>query len=38
LHRPQADVILSIVHAVDAGEIDLKAAQARIREEVPKIG
>ena len=37
LHRPQADVILSIVRAVDAGEIDLKTAQARIRAEVPKI-
>ena len=37
LHRPQADVILSIVRAVDAGEIDLKTAQARIRSEVPKI-
>ena len=38
LHRPQADVILSIVRAVDAGQIDLKSAQARIRTEVPKIG
>ena len=37
LHRPQADVILSIVRAVDAGEIDLKTAQTRIRAEVPKI-
>lgn len=37
LHRPQADVILSIVRAVDTGEIDLKTAQARIRAEVPKI-
>ena len=37
LHRPQADVILSIVRAVDAGEIDLKTAQARIRAEVSKI-
>ena len=37
LHRPQADVILSIVRAVDAGEIDLKTAQARIRSEVSKI-
>ncbi len=38
LHRPQADVILSIVRAVDAGQIDLKTAQARIKAEVPKIG
>jgi thiol-disulfide isomerase/thioredoxin len=38
LHRPQADVILSIVRALDAGEIDIKTAQARIRSEVPKIG
>jgi thiol-disulfide isomerase/thioredoxin len=37
LHRPQADVILSIVRAVDAGKIDLKTAQTRIRAEVPKI-
>jgi thiol-disulfide isomerase/thioredoxin len=37
LHRPQADVILSIVRAVDAGTIDLKSAQARIRAEVRKI-
>jgi thiol-disulfide isomerase/thioredoxin len=38
LHRKQADVILSIVRAVDAGEIDLKTARTRIRSEVPKIG
>jgi hypothetical protein len=37
LHRPQADVILSIIRAVDAREIDLKTAQARIRAEVPEI-
>ena len=37
LHRPQADVILSIVRAVDAGQIDLKSAQARIKAEVPRI-
>jgi thiol-disulfide isomerase/thioredoxin len=37
LHRPQADVILSIVRAVDAGTIDLKSAQAQIRAEVRKI-
>ena len=38
LHRSQADVILSAVRAVDAGEIDLKSAQDRIRAQVPKIG
>jgi hypothetical protein len=38
LHRPQADVILSIVREIDAGKIDLKTAQARIRAETPKIG
>jgi thiol-disulfide isomerase/thioredoxin len=38
LHREQADVILSLVRALDAGQIDLKTAQARIRAEVPKIG
>jgi hypothetical protein len=38
LHRQQADVILSVVRSLDAGQIDLKAAQARIRAEVPKVG
>jgi thiol-disulfide isomerase/thioredoxin len=38
LHRPQADIILSVVRALDAGDIDLPAAQERIRKEVPKIG
>ncbi len=38
LHRPQAEVILSAVRALDAGEIDLQAAQQRIRLETPKIG
>jgi len=38
LHRPQADVILSVVRALDAGAIDLPVAQERIRTEVPKIG
>jgi hypothetical protein len=37
LHREQADVILSTVRALDAGEIDLQAAQNRIRTQVPKI-
>jgi len=31
LHRPQADVILSAVRALDAEQIDLKTAQDRIR-------
>jgi thiol-disulfide isomerase/thioredoxin len=38
LHRPQADAILSVVRALDAGQIDLPTAQARIRAEVPKNG
>ncbi len=38
LQRAEADVILSAVRAVDAGEIDLKSAQDRIRAQVPKIG
>ena len=38
LHRPQADLILSIVAALDAGQIDLKTAQARIKAEIPDIG
>jgi thiol-disulfide isomerase/thioredoxin len=38
LHRPQADAILSIIREVDAGKIDLKTAQTRIRTETPKIG
>jgi thiol-disulfide isomerase/thioredoxin len=37
LHRPQADVILSVVQALDAGKIDLPTAQDRIRTQVPKI-
>lgn len=36
LHRPQADVILSVVRALDAGQIDLPTAQARIRAKIPK--
>jgi thiol-disulfide isomerase/thioredoxin len=38
LHRPQAEVILSAVHEIDAGQIDLKTAQAQIRAQMPKIG
>ncbi len=37
LHRPQADVILSAVRAIDAGRIDLKTAQEQIRTGLPKI-
>jgi len=37
LHRPQADAILSVVRELDTGKIDLAAAKARIRAEVPKI-
>jgi hypothetical protein len=38
LHRPQADVILSAVRALDAGRMDLQAAREQIRSQVPKIG
>jgi hypothetical protein len=38
LHREQADSILSVVRSLDAGEIDMKSAQAKIRAEIPKIG
>jgi thiol-disulfide isomerase/thioredoxin len=38
LHRPQADVILSVVRALDAGEIDVETARRRIRTEVSRIG
>jgi thiol-disulfide isomerase/thioredoxin len=38
LHRPQADVILSLVREVDADRLDLESAQARIKAEVNKIG
>ena len=37
LHRPQADVILSTVQAVDAGEIDLGVARSRITEGLAQI-
>jgi thiol-disulfide isomerase/thioredoxin len=37
LHRPQADVILSAVQAVDAGEIDIQAARDQIRSGMPQI-
>lgn len=32
LHRPQADVILSAVRAVDAGQIDMTTARQRIQD------
>jgi len=38
LHREQVDVILSVVRSLDSGQIDMKAAQARIRATVPEIG
>ena len=38
LHRQQADSILSVVRSLDAGEIDMQSAQAKIRAEIPKIG
>jgi len=37
LHRPQADVILSAVQAVDAGELDMAAARDRIRAGMARI-
>ncbi len=37
LHRPQAEVILSAVRAIDAGEIDLPTARDRIRSSHSKI-
>jgi len=37
LHRAQADVILSAVQALDAGQIDLPAAREQIRTKMPKI-
>lgn len=37
LHRPQAEVILSAIQAVDAGQIDMKTARDRIRRDVPRI-
>jgi thiol-disulfide isomerase/thioredoxin len=38
LHRPQADAILSVVRDLEGGKIDIQAARARIKAEVPKIG
>jgi thiol-disulfide isomerase/thioredoxin len=37
LHQPQAEVILSAIRAVDAGETDMPAARNRIRAELAKI-
>jgi hypothetical protein len=36
LRRPQADVILAAIRAVDAGEINMNAARDRIRAQVSK--
>ncbi len=38
LHRPEADVILSVVRSLDAGRIDMPTAQARIRAAMPANG
>ena len=38
LHRAQADVILSAVRALDAGQIDLPGAREQIRAGMTKIG
>jgi thiol-disulfide isomerase/thioredoxin len=35
LHRAQADVILSVVRSLDAGQIDFATARDRIRTEIP---
>jgi len=37
LHRPQAEVILAAVQAVDSGQTTIKAARDRIRADLPKI-
>jgi hypothetical protein len=37
LHRAQADVILSAVRDLDAGQIELPAAREQIRDKMPKI-
>ena len=37
LHRGQAEAILSVVQAVDAGEIEMPAARDRIRDTLAKI-
>lgn len=37
LHRPQAEVILSAIQAVDAGELEMPAARDRIRESLARI-
>jgi len=37
LHRPQADVILSAVAAVDSGQIGIAAARDRIRDGLSKL-
>lgn len=37
LHRPEAEAILSVVRAVDAGEIDMAAARDQIRKAAAQI-
>jgi thiol-disulfide isomerase/thioredoxin len=38
LHRPQAEVILTLVREVDSGAIDMATARARIREKLADLG
>ena len=37
LHQPQAEVILSAVQAIDAGELEMPAARDRIRDSLAQI-
>lgn len=37
LHRPQAEIILTLVRAVDSGTIDLASARAQIREKLAEL-
>lgn len=37
LHRPQAEVILAAIAAVDAGQINMETARERIRRDTPRI-
>ncbi len=38
LHRPQADVILQLVHEVDSGALDMAAARVQIRAKLAELG
>ncbi len=38
LHRPQAEVILKLVHEVDSGTLDMAAARAQIRAKLAELG